>query len=72
MLPSADGRAFLICCLERPMPFGKQSGEGAALPVAPAETVKESGRRGGAARSPATGEDTARLDDDAHRAALAP
>lgn len=57
---------------ERPMPFGKQSGEGAALPVAPAETVKGSGRRGGAARSPATGEDTARLDDDAHRAALAP
>ena len=47
------------------MPFGKQSGEGAALPVAPAETVKGSGRRGGAARSPATGEDTARLDDDA-------
>ena len=34
------------------MPFGKQSGEGAALPVAPAETVKGSGRRGGAARSP--------------------
>ena len=34
------------------MPFGKQSGEGAALPVAPAETVTGSGRRGGAARSP--------------------
>ncbi|AYF04147.1 hypothetical protein PY32053_04656 (plasmid) [Paracoccus yeei] len=47
------------------MPFGKQSGEGAALPVAPSETVTGSGRRGGAARSPATGEDTARLDDDA-------
>ena len=54
------------------MPFGKQSGEGAALPVASAETVTGSGRRGGAVRSPATGEDTARLDDDAQRAALAP
>ncbi|SET85527.1 hypothetical protein SAMN04489858_11236 [Paracoccus homiensis] len=50
------------------MPFGRQSGEGAALPAALGLTVKA--REGGVVRPAGEAEDTARLDDDAHRAAL--
>ena len=49
------------------MPFGKQSGEGAALPAALWLTVMAREGGAGAARS-AQREDTARLDDDARHA----
>ena len=50
------------------MPFGRQSGEGAALPAALGLTVKA--REGGVVRPAGEAEDTARLDDAAHREAL--
>ena len=49
------------------MPFGKQSGEGAALPAALWLAVMAREGGAGAARS-AQREDTARLDDDARHA----
>ena len=49
-----------------PMPFGRQSGEGAALPAALGLTVKA--REGGVARPAGAAEDTARQDDDARPA----
>ncbi|AYF03808.1 hypothetical protein PY32053_04280 (plasmid) [Paracoccus yeei] len=48
------------------MPFGRQSGEGAALPAALGLTVKA--REGGVVRPAGAAEDTARLDDDARHA----
>ena len=48
------------------MPFGRQSGEGAALPAALGLTVKA--REGGVARPAGAAEDTARQDDDARPA----
>ena len=53
------------------MPFGRQSGEGAALPAAGGMTVTGSGRRGGAARRRSRGHGPARLDGTRPRATVA-
>jgi len=67
---SALGRTFPSVLWKTPVFSGGQSGKGRALPVAGGRVVMGRAPGGGAARS-ASREDTARLPDDALRAALA-